>query len=63
MGIERKSEMASLMNTRTSSVTEKSRSLKAIEPVMRDVQVIKRDYSSDIIYSQTTADLDPKMEA
>ncbi len=63
MGIERKSEMASLINTRTSSVTEKSRSLKAIEPAMRDVQVIKRDYSSDIFYSQTTADLEPKMES
>jgi hypothetical protein len=63
MGIERKSEIASLVNTRTSSVTEKSRSLKAIEPAIRDVQVIKRDYSSDVFYSQTTADPYPKMEA
>jgi len=63
MCLERKSEMASLVNTRTSSVTEKTRSLKAIEAPMREVQVIKRDYSSDIFYSHTTGDLDPKMNA
>ena len=59
MGLDKKSET---VNTRTSSVAEKSRSLKAMEPPQACVPVIRREYSSDVFYN-AASDLDPRAES